>query len=187
MGPQAILALFGALMLAAAITGGGFEVREMKIPKIAGFARFAAGLIGSLSLLLCVGLTQPSQPNSASVDGQSAAPSSVSFTVSDKLGQGQISEQVTLVVNGKSVGNLTVNEQYPESIITVRVPRPGSYSYALQADAYFTDGNGSTCRVNGVGQGLIDVDNNKRFFLNSSLSGNVCDGALWSAHIEELQ
>lgn len=187
MGVEAILALFGALMVAAAITGGDFEVREIRVPRISGLARFAAGSIGSLSLLLCVGLTQVSRQESLPVKDQSKSPASTTFTVSDRLGTGQISEQVDLIVNGQKVGNLIVNEQYPESSITVHVPSPGSYSYDLIADAYFSDGNGSSCRVTGVGQGKVDIVSNKKFFLNSGITGSICQGGVWTAHLEELQ
>ena len=104
----------------------------------------------------------------------------VYFTIRDELGEGQVSERVRVLINGKEVGTLTVNEYYPTSTVTVAVPDDGPYSYVLEATAVFKDDN-QLREIVGMGQGLISVKNGNVYDLASSISGDT-----WLAHMEEV-
>ncbi len=52
MSVQAILLLFGVLLLLIAIIGGGFEVRELKIPKVEKTPRIISAVVGLVFILL---------------------------------------------------------------------------------------------------------------------------------------
>lgn len=99
--------------------------------------------------------------------------------MTDQLGQGQLSEQVTVLIDGKNVGNLTVNEQYPTSSLTVTVPHSGQHSYTAEAAAVF-DIQGNPVEYTGAGQGMINVQRGQVYSLRGSISGNT-----WLVSIEE--
>ena len=58
--------LLGALLLSTGAIGGGFEVRELKIPKIGAFSRIVAASAGGFLILLALELyvseTNPDPP-----------------------------------------------------------------------------------------------------------------------------
>lgn len=58
MALDTIAILFGGLLLLIGILGGGFEVRELKLPKVGGFVRVASFVVGMLFILIPV-LTPP--------------------------------------------------------------------------------------------------------------------------------
>ncbi|RZB28978.1 MAG: hypothetical protein AEth_01582 [Candidatus Argoarchaeum ethanivorans] len=165
---EIIVFIFGGFLLLIGILGGGFEVKELKIPKVGPGARIVSIIAGLIFILLAFGLTETSPlPQS---DGSNNGP--VDFTIYNSLGEGQISEQVTVVIDGKDVGTLTINEHYPNSRLKVTVPKPGQISYSLVSAAVF-DINGELFEYNGVGQGIITVEQGKDFSLYGSVSGNT--------------
>jgi hypothetical protein len=163
MTPEIISFAFGALLILIGILGGGFEVRELKIPKVGPGVRILAAVGGLSCITLGIGIqskgTTPEKTNS----------SPVNFTISDVLGDEQVSEQMTVVIDGRNVGDLTVNEQYPRSTITVTVPQEGKYTYVLDASAVF---KGDNAELHCVGQGTIDVKSEKAFTARGCVSGN---------------
>ena len=155
--------VFGVMLILIGILSGGFEVRELKIPKVGPGVRILAAVGGLAFITLGIGIqcrdTTPEKANS----------SPVNFTISDVIGDEQVSEQITVVIDGRNVGDLTVNEQDPRSTITVTVPREGKYSYVLDASAVF---KGDNAELHGVGQGTIDVKSEKAFTARGCVSGN---------------
>jgi hypothetical protein len=151
--------------------GGGFEVKELKIPTVRWPTRLIAILGGVFFIGLAVEL--PSNGSHATGFGVEATSSQpLNFTIHDELGDGQVSEQVTILINGRRVGAISVNEHFPTSEISVTVPREGRYSYATEAAAVFRS-EGNELEVFGTGQGMIDIEPNKRFRLAGSFSGNT--------------
>ena len=134
--------------------------------------------MGAFFIVLGVGL-DTSPAIAPDVPASQTSPSNISnqetvaeFFISDALGDGQISEQVSILLDGKFVGTLTVNQDFPESMIRITVPRPGTYSYTAEAVATF-DVNGSYTTVNGAGQGNISVEDGEVFDLIGSISGST--------------
>lgn len=99
-------------------------------------------------------------------------PSPVRFKVGNRLGHefGQVSEKVTLLINGRLVADLNVNMQYPTSVIEVNLPSKGTYSYTANGRAVFRDGREYSC----AGQGFIDVSQGKFFAFAANMGGGMC-------------
>lgn len=164
----------GSVLVLIGILGGGFEVKEIKIPKVGMGVRIVALLAGGLFVCLGIGETPAAGdklvPASPVYAAQPDKP--VDFTVIDDLGRQQISEQITLLIDGKNVGNLTVNQEYPHSSITVNVSKPGQHSFHAEAAAVFNE-NGIRVEYPGAGQGMIDVQPGKTYSLRGTKSGDT--------------
>jgi hypothetical protein len=105
------------------------------------------------------------------------APQSIDFTIMDRLGPNQISEQVVIVIDGRNVGTLTVDTYHPTAALKVTVPGSGRYSYSASAEAVFNV-QGQQMQFFGTGQGMISASSRKSFDLQGSFSGNTWDVSL---------
>jgi hypothetical protein len=80
---QTICLGFGALLLAVGILGGGFEVKELKVPTVTPVARVASTVVGAVFAMVGIMLTiSPSLPSM-----QSVAPATLMATASATMGQ----------------------------------------------------------------------------------------------------
>jgi hypothetical protein len=142
MGFDTVAFVFGGVLLLVGIIGGGFEVQELKIPKVGWAPRLFATLAGLV--FLCIGVNvqstaaagrgtppAPAPPPTVVQTSVPPTPAPIDFTIRDQRGENQVSEQVAVLIDGRVVGNLTVNEQYPNAGLTVTVPRPGRYSFTV--------------------------------------------------------
>jgi len=177
--------LFGGLLLLIGVVGGGFEVKELKVPKVGAGVRVVSVVVGILFICLGFGAMpanpQPGPDNPGPVHHETAQDDPVDFTLTDELGDDELSEQVTILVDGKDVGNLTVNQDYPNSRLMVTVPRPGQHSYTAEAVAVFNS-QGTQVQYAGAGQGMIDVRQGKTYFVRGSVTGGT-----WLVSIQEQQ
>src|SRR4051812_31713348 len=162
---ETLMFALGAILLLAGILGGGFELKEIKVPKVSGAARVAATIAGAVLVLASIG----SRPDASGPPPQ-ADRRGVTFTVEDHLGDGQISEQVELIIDGQLKGTLSVNADYPHSNLTVTVSEPGRYSFSVRAAARFVD---RPDEYVGVGQGVLNISAGKRFECEGSVSGQT--------------
>lgn len=177
MSAETVMLILGGLLVLTGILGGGFEVKEIKIPRIGIGSRVLAAAAGIVFLTWGAGMA--SSPHSANLGPETP----VTVTIRDALGDGQVSEQVRVLVNGDEAGTLTVNEHYPLSTLTVTVPKEGHYSYILEARAVFVDEDGGGMReIVGAGQGAINIRAGKTFELSSTLTGDT-----WLAHVQEVR
>jgi hypothetical protein len=103
------------------------------------------------------------------------------FAILNTLGEAQVSEQVVILVDGKTVGTLTVNQDFPEAMLKVTVPKPGTYSYTVEAQAVFNN-QGNLFGYQGAGQGNISVQSGKQFRLVGSFSGDT-----WLVTLQEVE
>lgn len=146
----------GALLILVAILGGGFEVKELKVPKVGRLARIISAFTGLFFIFVGLGIDTP----------QSAAkkedPKPVEFTVYDQLGDSQITEQVTLLIDGKMKGQLTVDLKNPKTMLTIMLPEKGRYSYTIEASTTIQV-QGTYYERSGAGQGMIDASSGKEF------------------------
>jgi len=189
MNVQVIAVAFGGVLLLISVLGGGFELKELKVPKVGVGVRLLSAAVGIL--FICLGFSgsdsAPSPSPSANTGGTTTVlaanppPEPVEFFLTDQLGESEISEQVTVLIDGKNVGNLTVSQSYPNAQLRVTVPQPGQHSYAAEATAVFDD-NGNTFEYTGAGQGMINVRTGKTYSLRGSVSGNT-----WLVSVEEEQ
>ncbi len=175
MNTSIVLLLFGGVLSLIAILGGGFEVQYLKIPMVGRVPRCLAGACGIVFIVLGVGAAEV-QPQR--FDAQPAAqalapaPSPVSFTVNTHLSGNQVSEQSTILVDSKTVGQLAVNKHFPDAMILVEVPARGRYSYTIDARIVINEG-GQLVEHAGVGQGMVDVEPGKHFELQYAESGGT--------------
>jgi hypothetical protein len=166
---QLITFAFGAMLLLIGILGGGFEIKELKIPQVGRVPRFLAASVGALFIILGVGMESKGSSPAPPVPSQSYG---VDFMIHNELGEDQVSEQVTILIDGKSVGALTVNRYHPNAVMRVTVPQAERYSYTVEATTLFNI-NGKLYSYAGAGQGMIDVKSGKTFRLAGSMSGNT--------------
>jgi len=187
MNIQVAAFVFGGLLLLVGVLGGGFEVKELKIPKVGIGVRVVSFVVGVLFVFLGFGGATEGSPQSSDNHGGGvvmAGPPQdepVDFTLTDQLGDGELSEQITVLVDGRNVGNLTVNQDYPNSRLMVTVPKPGQHSYTVEAVAVFNV-QGTAVQYAGAGQGMINVRQGKTYFLSGSFTGST-----WLVSIQEQQ
>jgi hypothetical protein len=176
---------FGGILLLVGILGGGFELKELKVPRVGGLIRLVTLLAGSCFITLAIGLhssvKEPASPTNIPVvtgdaGKQTPPPTSakedpIDFTIHDQLGENEVSEQVTILLDGRRVGTLTVTEEYPDAMISVSVPQTGRYSYTAEATTAFNI-DGERHDVIGAGQGTINVKPGKSFDLRGSPNSN---------------
>jgi hypothetical protein len=162
MTPTLVLTLLGAILLLVGLLGGGFEVKELKIPRVGWAARIPALLAGSLLLLLGIAPKQPDPPPPSQ---------GINVTIVDDLGDDQISEQVVFNIDGRNVGVINVNRDYPHASLRVHLAGPGKYSYMATANAHFKDN--PRAEYSGVGQALIDVVDGQQFDIEGAVSGET--------------
>ena len=114
-------------------------------------------------------LKDPTDPTSKT---QTPNPSVVRFKVANQLGNefGQLSEKVTLLIDGRFMADFNVNMQYPTTVIELTLPSEGKYSYTANVIAVFTDGREYSC----AGQGFINVSQDKVFQFAANMGGGVC-------------
>jgi len=171
--------IFGSILLSIGMFGGGFQLKELSVPKIGRISRFIATLLGVFFILVGFGFegAEPT-PTTPSSRSQSEA---VEFFIRNSLGSNQISEQVVVLIDGKLVGTLTVNKDFPEAVLRATVPEPGTYSYTAEAQSVFNN-QGTPLTYNGVGQGNISVQSSKQFSVAGHFSGDT-----WLISLQEVE
>jgi hypothetical protein len=158
--------IFGIVLLFIAIVGGGFELRELKVPRVGTVARIVSAVAGVIFLALGFsGSTPPEPPDPQPPQAQETpapSPDPVHFTVGDELAELQITEQVTVHIDGRKVGTLTVDTVHPNSEVAVTLPEAGRYDYVLRSTTIF-DHDGEPVELPGYGSGQIDVKDGSSF------------------------
>jgi hypothetical protein len=172
MASENLLIAAGLLLILAGIFGGGFEVQKIKIPTLGNLLRVISCGVGIglilLSISMQTGLHDKTTitPAAAALHDKEQPSASIQFVIFDELTQQGIasgqSEQALIRINGKSIGTLTVNEQFPNSEVVVTVPNEGQHSFAIEATARFRI-NKDLIEVNCYGVGMINVKARDRF------------------------
>jgi hypothetical protein len=171
MSPDLVLFAVGGLLLVTGLLGGGFEMRELRVPEVGTIARVLATAAGCTCILLGLGLTTVAVPP----DDDAEASGPVHFTVRDELVAPQISEQVTLILDGRRVGDLTVNEAYPTSELEVSVDEPGRHDYTLGVSTLELDESGAVVERDGSGQGTVMVEQGASYHVEYAEGGDGRD------------
>jgi hypothetical protein len=188
MNTELLLTALGALLVLTAIVGGGLEVREFKIPKIGRVARAAAGLSGLVCIFLAIGLASVATEDTPGggpmvinnipkpAEASAAETRPLKLRLHDELAGDQLTEQVDVVFDGRHVGDIKVNADFPTGMIELTVPKAGSYDYTLQSTTEELLDDGSTIVVAGSGQGHVSVGGDADFdvqFADSGTARNV--------------
>ncbi len=164
--------IFGGLLILIGLLGGGFEIKELKIPRVGGLCRVMAAMAGIVFILLGIFIIEPTiRPKSESSLPSPTQPSKrVHFTIFDKLEPDLIergqSEKAILRIDGNLVGHLTVDDRFPQSELHVTVANEGQHSFAIEATAVFLI-DGKLTQVDCYGTGMIDVVEGSRFLFEA--------------------
>jgi hypothetical protein len=98
----------------------------------------------------------------------------VTFYVSGRRSQQQISGQATVTIDGEHAGVLRVDQSNPTDEISHTVPGSGTYSYTVEAVSVEQDAYGMVYELYGSGQGSIDVEQGSTFEIHGgAVSGNT--------------
>jgi hypothetical protein len=171
MNAQVALLLFAGVLLLIAILGGGFEIRELKVPKVEKIPRVLAGLGGVLFLILGLSVGGvPETRRDPPLNQPTRVRPPIQFLIFDQLEPRQIalgqSEQALIRIDGNPIGTLTVNEHFPKAELNVNVSNQGQHSFAIEATGVFSVNNKLT-DVNCYGTGMIDVTAGARFIFEA--------------------
>lgn len=164
--------IFGGLLILIGLLGGGFEVKELRVPTIKWPGRVISTVLGTIFIVLGIGMDFGKQ--STDDDSLSSSPKTptgmVRFTIFDALESRHIvsgqSEQAVISIDGNPVGKLTVSGHFPRSELIVTVANEGQHSFAIEATAVY-DINGKLTGVNCFGTGMIDVVEGSRFIFEA--------------------
>jgi hypothetical protein len=178
MNTELLLAALGALLVLTGVLGGGFEIREIKIPRIGWGGRAAASIVGVFCILLAIGLsttgsTMAKDNAPRAVSTATPAPEVARFRLHDELGDGQVTEQVTIVFDGRQVGDIKVNEDFPTGTLEVTVPHAGAYDYTLASETEELLDDGTLGVIDGAGQGRITVTDGGDYDVQMADSGST--------------
>jgi hypothetical protein len=163
---------FGGFLLLLGLLGGGFELREVKIAKVGWAPRLSSIVLGLVFLIVGFNKIEVVAPSPSPSPSPSPDQKYVDFFVHDELGSDQLVEQVSINVDGRQVGQITVTREFPTSAITVTIPSGGTHSYSVNAQATF-DVDGQPVEHIGVGQGMIDIQKGDHFHMEGGISGNT--------------
>ena len=162
MSIEIIAFVFGCVLVLIGIIGGGLEIKEIKIPKIKGVTRIIA-IIGGLIFISC-GVEFPSPPPSTqSVPDIAVVRQQVKFRIDNELDQGQVSEDLRILIDGRLAASLLVNQERSNTSATITVPHEGNYRYTIFAEGIFMNRFGQTRRSRGRGYGVIEVSEESVF------------------------
>lgn len=138
------------------------------------FAGIAAAVISGVLVIVLTGdLPKPDpDPSPGPEPGPDCCSQSIDFAITDQLGPGQISERISVRVNGRAVGTLTVDTVHGNASITVTLPKAGTYDYRLEASMVIEDDFGGTIPITGYGTGKIEASNGHSFAVVGDYSTN---------------
>ena len=171
--------LFGAVLVAVAILGGGFEVKEIKVPKVGRFARLVSAIAGIF--FVAVGIrdlfpieSAPINPNPlVSTPNSNTAPiyeEKMYFSVSAYLGKVEDAEELKTVlrlfIDGVVVADFLLDSDEPSQSTSVKVSEAGQYRYLIEG---YTEWNitGSR-RIPLRGSGVIEVQPGAAFTIEAA-------------------
>ncbi len=178
---ETLIFIFGALLTLIGLLGGGFEAKEIKIPKIAGIGRLISLIFGLSLIWFGYNLSLNDNAKDKSIDNSNQREESglqVYFTIQDELIMDDfISDyegQTAVYINGLLIGTVTISSTYPLSSITASMPNEGRYDYYLEGSARITDYGGNVSDIYCMGNGTIDVESGKVYQIIGRYDANQC-------------
>lgn len=172
--------LFGALLIAVAVLGGGLEVKEIKVPQVGRLARLLSAIVGIFFVLIGFangplrerGPDKTISANTAPTlispgTGASEEENGVYFSVYDQLGREGDAEEletaVRLFIDGKKRAEILLNSATPSQSTSVVVPEPGPHKYMIEGYTVWNITRGRRVPLHGMGS--IDVQSGASFFI----------------------
>ena len=126
MTPQAMSFIFGAILLAVAILGGGFEVKEIKVSNVSVGVRIIAGIVGLFFIVLGF-WQQPSvlTQSGSAPGGLGMGPPRVVLRPPPKPDEALVAEQVPFISDRDRIDVGAVYMAAPDHKALVRHSRIG--------------------------------------------------------------
>ena len=116
MSIETIAFVFGVLLLSVGILGGGFELKELKVPRVGGLPRAFAGVLGLVFVALGIGIKNDLPLFTAlwpSAAAETAPAAPVALAAGPALQPGIAAETPTFDLSGEwKVVNLTESTSY---------------------------------------------------------------------------
>jgi hypothetical protein len=183
---------FGGLLLLLSLIGGGFEVKELKIPKVGWGTRLCSGALGLIFVLMGLGLTNQSAketpiapaietpaasvrtksapvPVPAPVPAPAPEPRTQQFTIYTELDPGQLNERANIWINQVFIGTIYLDIYRRNGSLVVTVP-PGNFHYMLEIWTTY-NAYGQPVELYGSGQGWLRADPNATYIIRGQFSG----------------
>jgi hypothetical protein len=165
----AILLLFGGGLLRIAILGGGFEIHELKVPKVGRGPRILAGVVGALFLLLGISTQEGSNPPSSYQSDRSFS-HRIQFYIFDELTSDMIasgqSEQAEILIDGIKRGDIGISKYFAKGQLLIEVENEGSHYCMIKGSAIVLIAN-LLRTVFCTGDGTIYVTAGSRFLVDA--------------------
>jgi hypothetical protein len=170
--------LLGCVLIVVAIIGGGFEITQIRIPKVGFIARTMAAIFGSILLLVSMGNPEffsgmndasSSRRGSTSSGGEinlSPKPEiqeAFYITIYNEAVGNQIFERINVDLSGQGVGQLVSDRNRPLSSTYVKLI--GRYhNYRISGISIIQVGSRQHTRIVS-GEGVIDARESSQFEL----------------------
>lgn len=162
--PTVALLTLGGLMLLIGLGGGGIAIHALKIERVEPSVRLLSGFLGAGALVL--GLMQvPSLcvwPQACVRAGTTSPPPSpptsegVRILVQSELFDGELSERVSLTIDGLPWGEIVLDHEHPQGLL--RIGLPGAVKLRYSMDFQNTvDFDGTVRALRGAADGTLDV------------------------------
>lgn len=116
--------ILGSLLLLIGIFGGGFQVKELKIPQIGKFSRFLATSLGIFFIVLSLGLDTPPDPGTGTNDSSGQSGSSGVRILRDWLVSFDLTNQTSRNIERFFASPANVNS-WGQDILGTEVLPPG--------------------------------------------------------------
>jgi hypothetical protein len=125
MSGEWVLLVGGAVLLVAALFAAAYRARASDPGRTAGIAGVTAASGGALCVIAALILIAGG--------GSTARSGSVRVSIGDELSEGQVSEEIRIVLDDRDVGVLHVDRRSPKAQVTVTLARKGRFRYRLDS------------------------------------------------------
>ncbi|HXW00161.1 MAG TPA: hypothetical protein VEC93_17205 [Anaerolineae bacterium] len=181
MSVEFILIAGGLLLIAAALSGGGFKIKEFEFPAITGAFRLISGLVGAITLSVGIWIsispqisglfgqpstsTQNTSPESSSAS-QSYGKLTLGVYLSEKGIESQQNESWKVYFDGDYWGVLNVNATFAQDELVIEI-QEGPHNWYLAGKSYWLE-NEQWRDVDCVGQGQVDIRHQDKYYIDTN-------------------
>ncbi|MEK6735814.1 MAG: hypothetical protein AABY47_04540 [Pseudomonadota bacterium] len=176
--------IFGAILIAISILGGGLEIKELKVPQVGTVSRILAAIVGVVFVTVGFSLGTTNSPNEKtpflvppetkpSLASKSAVEengsSNIAFNISVSLGKygpaEQVEETTRIMIDGSKVAEFVLDSNNPSESASINVSTPGSYRYMIEGHAVWNVTGNKRLPI--YGSGTIEVLKGASFRVNA--------------------
>jgi hypothetical protein len=177
---QLVLLVFGLILIASAIVGGGLEIREIRVPKMSLIPRLLAGVVGGGCLVAALYSNfQPSETSGAGASSRNSDQNEVAnegeapAIITDRLGRRQNYARLAVDIDGRRVGELVMTPQSRSGRLEIE-PTPRVARYLLEGEESTQFGS-ETIQRRLAGEGTIEITPGAHFCVHSPESRGGSD------------